>query len=289
VKMAALLEERGARAEWVVDESGMIVNGKSLGIDKLMAVIGIAEKGYLSLELKATAKGGHSSTPPRESAIGALSRAVARVESHPFPARTSGVSSLTFKALGPEMSPALGFVVKNQWLFGGLLNAFLSKQPATDAMIRTTIAPTIINAGTKENVLPQEARAVINFRLMPGDSIEYVTERVKKIIDDPRVTVTPIGVPREASLVSSVESPGWKILTKTIGEMFPDVGLAPYLVLGGTDARHYEPISDCIYRFSPMRTDEKDLERVHGTNERLGIENYGEMIRFYRQMVKNSD
>lgn len=289
VKMAAILKERGVTAEWVVDESGMILDGKLIGIQKPVAVIGIAEKGYLSLELTATAKGGHSSMPERKSAIGALCAAVARVEAHPFPARMGGVSSLTFKALGPEMSPALGFIVKNQWLFRGPLRMFLSRQAATDAMIRTTTAPTIINAGTKENVLPQEARAVINFRLMPGDSIGYVTERVKKIVDDPRVTVKPIGHPREASRVSSIESPGWKTLTGTIGKMFPEVAVAPYLVLGGTDARHYEGISDSVYRFAPMRADEKDQARAHGTDERLGVENYGEMIRFYQAMIKNSD
>jgi len=288
-KIAALLQERGVTAEYIVDESGMIVDGKVVGIKKPLAMIGIAEKGYLTLELTVRAKGGHSSMPPRESAISILAEAVTKVQRHRFPARVDGVTAMAFKALAPEMPGALGFAVKNQWLFGGLLKSFLAKQPATDAMIRTTTAVTIINAGSKENVLPQEARAVVNFRLLPGDNVAGVTAEIIKAIDDPRVEVKPVGRPREPSIVSRTDSDGWRLLTGTIKELFPAAAMAPYLVLGGTDARQYEGICDSIYRFAPMRLGVADEERAHGTNERIGVENYHEMIKFYATLVRNSD
>lgn len=288
-KTAALLKARGVSAELVNDESGMIVDGKMLGIKKPLAMVGIAEKGYLSLELKAKAKGGHSSMPPGESAIGILASAIVKLEENPFPARISGVAELTLKSLAPELPSYMRFAAKNSRLFGGLLTGFLSKVPATNAMIRTTIAPTIIAAGTKENVLPQEARAVVNFRLLPGDSIDYVISRVKKIINDPRVTIEPIGHYNEASKISDLESEGYSILKRTIAESFPEALIAPYLVLGGTDSKHYEEVSNSLFRFAPMRADEKDQERAHGTNERVGVDNFQEMVVFYGRLLKNSD
>ena len=288
-KISALLKSRGVSAEFVNDEGGMIVDGKMLGISKPLAMVGIAEKGYLSLELKVKTKGGHSSMPPKETAIGVLAAAIDRLEKNPFPAKIGGVSELTFKSLAPELPSAMGFAAKNVRLFSGLLKGYLAKNDVTNAMIRTTTAPTIIAAGSKENVLPQEARAVVNFRLLPGDSMDYVTARVKKVINDPRVTVNPINSYNEASKISDLNSEGYKIMKRTIAEVFPDAAIAPYLVLGGTDSKHYEPISDSLFRFAPMRVGVEDQEREHGTNERVGVGNYGEMIKFYTQLIRNSD
>jgi len=288
-KIAALLKSRGVSAEFVNDEGGMIVDGKMLGVNKPLAMVGIAEKGYLSLELKVKTKGGHSSMPPKETAIGVLAAAIVKLEKNPFPARVAGVPEMTFKSLAPELPSAMKFAAKNVRLFSGLLKGYLAKNYITNAMIRTTIAPTIINAGTKENVLPQEARAVVNFRLLPGDSMGYVTGRVKKIINDPRVTVEPIGKANEASIISDLNSEGYKILKRTIAEVFPDTVTAPMLVLGGTDSKHFEQVSDSLFRFAPIRVGTEDQERGHGTNERVSVSNYGELIKFYTRLIRNSD
>ena len=287
--IASLLRERGVRAEYVLDEGGFIIDGTPLGVSREIALIGIAEKGYLSLELKVRTEGGHSSMPPDHTAIGILAAAITQLENNPFPPRLEGVALSTFQSLAPALPSALRAAVRAHRLLNPLIIRELSRNQATNAVIRTTTAATIIEAGSKENVLPQEARAVVNFRLLPGDSIEFVVNRVKKIIDDPRVEVSIIGTPREASLVTSTDSLGYQTLTGVIREMFPQVAPAPYLVLGGTDARHYELVSDSIMRFVPHRLDETDQARIHGTNERLSLENLDKSVEFYSRLIKALD
>ncbi|OGP60877.1 MAG: hypothetical protein A2V67_13290 [Deltaproteobacteria bacterium RBG_13_61_14] len=289
VKMAELLAARGVKAEYVLDESGVIIDGKMLGISKPVAVVGIAEKGYLSVELKVKTEGGHSSMPPPHTAIGILAGAIVRLENHPFPARLEGVPEKTFVALKPELPGYMRFAIGNRWLLSGVIKKMLSGIDATNAMIRTTTAATIIAAGTKENVLPQEARAVVNFRLLPGDSVDQVVERVKQVIDDSRVSVEALGTPREASAITDTNSEGYGIVKRTIGDLFPEAVVTPLLVLGGTDSRFYDQVSDCILRFIPMRVSEEDQKRAHGTNERVAVDNFQEMVNFYAQVVKNSE
>jgi len=273
----------------VLDEGGLIVDGKLLGVEKQIAAIGIAEKGYLSVELKVKTGGGHSSMPPPHTAIGILATAIHRLERKPFPARLGGVTKKTFKYLRPELPSYMRIALANSWLLSGLIKSILSKQEVTNALIRTTIAATIIKAGTKENVLPQEATAVVNFRLLPGDSIDYVVSRVKKVIDNPRVSVETIGNPREASKITDVESKGFKTLERALGEMFPEVVPIPYLVIGGTDARNYEQISDSVLRFAPLRAGKDDQKRAHGTDERINVKNFKEHIAFYVRMIRDSN
>jgi carboxypeptidase PM20D1 len=289
VQIAALLKSRGVRAEYVLDEGGLIAEGKMLGIEKPIAAIGIAEKGYLTLELKVKTQGGHSSMPPQHTAIGILSKAIYNLEKKPFPSRLEGVTKKTLKYLSPELPLYERIAIANSWLFSGLIKSMLSKNNVTNAFLRTTIATTIIEAGTKENVLPQEARAVVNFRLLPGDSTDYVISRVKKIINDPRVSVGIIGTPREASKITDVKSKGFKELVRILGEMFPEVVPIPYLVVGGTDSRYYEQVSDCILRFNPQRAGQEDQKRVHGTDERVKVENLREFISFYNRMIRDSN
>jgi len=289
VKMAERLASRGVRAEYALDEGGMVLDGKILGISKPLAAMGIAEKGYLSVELKVKTEGGHSSMPPPHTAIGILAAALVRLENHPFPARLTGVPEKTFVALKPELPGYMRFAISSRHLLGGVIKKMLGKIDATNAMIRTTTAATIIEAGTKENVLPQEARAVVNFRLLPGDRVDYVVARVKQVIGDPRVSVEALGTPREASAVTDVNSEGYRIVKRTIGDLFPDAVVTPFLMLGGTDSRFYEKVSDCILRFMPMRVSEEDEKRAHGTNERVSVDNYQEMVKFYAKVIRNSE
>lgn len=288
-QIAALLASRGVKAEFVIDESGLIVYKMMPEITKPIAVIGVAEKGYLSLELSVKDEGGHSSMPPRHSAIGILAEAITKVESKEFPARIEGPALQLLKAISGELPPVMRFAVRNDWLFGGMIKSNFAKNKVTNASIRTTIATTIISAGTKENVLPQLATAVVNFRLLPGDSIDYVVNWVKKEIDDPRVDVKIIGHAGEASRVTDVNSDAYKMVSKTIKEIFPDVVVAPFLVLGGTDAKHFEAVSDNIMRFYPFKANPEDVSRAHGTDERIAVDNYMEIIDFYVRLIKNSN
>ena len=229
--------------------------------------------------------------PPPQSAVGILSSAIHNLQNNPFPARMDGPGMQMFDFIGPEMSFGMKLLLANRWLFGPLIISELEKSKPMNASIRTTMAPTIFNAGTKENVLPQKATAIVNLRLFPGDSIEYVIEHVKESIDDLRVMVTPSRThhPLEASPVSDINQESYQMVQQTIHQVFPQSILAPFLLIAGTDTRHYEDISTNIYRFLPMRITSEDLVRIHGTDERLSVNNLEEMIKFYIQLIRNSD
>lgn len=287
-KIAALLKSRGLDAEYVMDEGGTLIDGEALNMKKPVAMIGITEKGYLSVELKAVSEGGHSSMPPQHTTIGTIARAIQKIESNPFPAKTETTTRLMFKFLGPDLPLPMRILAAAPEIAGMAVGLGLLKDKALNAMFRTTAAATIVTGGTKDNILPQETKAIVNLRLLPGDTIDYAVKRLKKVINDPSVTVTVIDRPDEASKTSDIKSTGFKILTKTMKEVMPEAAPAPFLMLGMTDARHYTVISDSVYRFCPLYVGNEDRDRVHGTNERIEIGNFRRIISFYKQMMLNS-
>ncbi|MBI2834160.1 MAG: M20/M25/M40 family metallo-hydrolase, partial [Acidobacteria bacterium] len=287
--MASRLGRRGVRADFLVDEGMVITEGLMPGVSRPVALIGLAEKGFLSLELTTTVQGGHSSMPPGVTAVGLLARAIERLEANQMPARFSDPGRLTFEYVGPEMPFAARLVLANLWLFRPLLLAQLAGMPTTNASIRTTTAPTMFQAGVKDNVLPASGRAVVNFRILPGDSMAGVIDHVKRTIGDDRIDVHPLANvgSSEPSNVSPVDGRGFGILERTIRELFPETIVAPTLVLGGTDSRHYASITPNIYRFAPIKVKGEDLARAHGTNERISVANYADAVRFYRRLIRN--
>lgn len=287
-KIAELLATRGVRLDFSLDEGLVVTHGIIPGVAKPAALIGVAEKGYLTLELTARGEGGHSSRPPRNTAIGALARAIHRLETNQMPAALKSPMSELFDYLAPEMPFYMRALVANRWLFEPVLLARLARKPVTNATIRTTTAPTMISGGIKENVLPNKATALVNFRLLPGDTIDTVNEHVRAMIDDPHVTVRHVGVSRESSPVSDVGSESFAAVAMTVRQVFPDAVVAPGLVIGGTDSKHYLKIADNSYRFVPMRLTSDDPKRIHGINERIAVDNYAEIIRFYVQLLRNS-
>jgi carboxypeptidase PM20D1 len=286
--LSALLAQRRISPAYVLDEGGAVLGGVFPGIGKPVAVVGIAEKGYLTLELAVEGEGGHSMRPPRETTIGILASAIQRLQSQPFDADIRGATKSLFDFLGPEMPLLQRLAFANLWLFEPLLERRLGSSATTDATIRTTLAPTVIQAGAKENVLPARASALVNLRLLPGDTIAAAIEHVRKAIADPRVAITA-GNAFEASPVSDPNAASFSLLARTIRQIFSEALVAPYLVIGATDARYYVGISANVYRFLPLRANDEDLRRMHGRDERISIENYGEAIRFYAQLIRNSD
>jgi len=235
--------------------------------------------------------GGHSSTPPAHTNIGVLSAAISRLENRPFPARFGGASREMFRFLTPEMPFGLRLAFSNLWLTRGLVTRLLVRAPQTGAMVRTTTAVTIIEGGVKDNVLPIEARAVVNHRILPGESVESVVERVRSVIDDERVQVSIYaGMSQEPSPVSSTGTWGFRTVERSLrqGVPEPDLEVAPYLVIAGTDAKYYGTRSESVYRFLPARMEADALERIHGTNERLEISNLELSIRFFQQLIRNA-
>lgn len=248
----------------------------------------MAEKGYVTLRLHCTAPGGHSSTPPSASALGCLARAILRLEESPFPARLEGVPIDMLQALAPQLSVAGRLAVGVPWLFGSLLTSRLESTPATNALLRTTTAVTLANAGVKENVLPSRASATVNFRVAPADSGAYVRERVGRLLEGLEVEIETLRM-TEPSPVASTDSAAWQLLVDTIGEIAPEAVVAPGLVVGGTDSKHYARVAEDSYRFTPFRLGSGDVSRIHGVDERLDIANYLELIRFYRALLRGAD
>lgn len=178
------------------------------------------------------------------------------------------------------------YVFANKAIFKPIIEKILLKEPATAALLRTTIAPTIFQAGEQYNALPEKASAIINLRLMPGDSLEYVEKFIKETIDDEDIKVTVSG--NEASKVSSVDSWHFKSIQQAARNVYKEAIVAPYLMFAGSDARHYDQISDNTYRFLPVLITGDDLNKMHGTNEQVGKENFINSIKFYVEIIKEA-
>jgi carboxypeptidase PM20D1 len=284
---AALLRERGVRFEFTLDEGGAVVSDTVPGVESPVALIGVAEKGYVTIEVTAHADGGHSSMPPRTTAIGRLARAIQRIEEHPMPARVSGPAALFFDEIGEHMQFPLGAMVENRWLSGPILRAYLRGNPATNAMIRTTTAVTMVAGGVKPNVLPDTATATVNFRLLPGDTGEDVLAHVREAVEDDDVAVELV-YEHEASPVADPKSASFELLRASLAEVMPDVIAAPYLSLGGTDTKHYVDLAENSYRFNALRVGPDDLTRAHGVNERVAVANYVECIAFNEAVIRHA-
>ncbi len=285
--IAARLAERDARFRYSLDEGSVIIHGLMPGVARPIALIGLAEKGYVSLELTARISGGHSSMPPRHSSAGVLANAIHALEANRMAAAITGPVAEMFAYLGPEAAYPLRLLYTNRWLFGPLIAWQLAAQPPTNALVRTTTATTMLSAGVKENVLPAEARAVVNFRLLPGDSIAAVLAHARAEIDNPSVAVEALPGD-EPSPVSDSASASFKALHKTVVQVFADVVVAPGLVIAATDTKHYLGLSDDSYRFLPLRLGPEDLKRIHGSDERITLDNYAEIIRFYLHLIRNT-
>lgn len=287
--IAALLAQRGVRPLLVVDEGGSILQGIVPGLAAPVAAVGIAEKGYVSVTLDAEGPGGHSSTPAAETAIGILADAVRNLEQTQMPTRLDGASRLLIEeGVGPEAEFPYRIVYANLWLFRPVLARVLARVPAASAIVRTTTALTIFSAGIKENVIPSHARAVVNFRILPGDGIDDVLAHVRGVVRDPRITVDALPRRREPSPPSRTDGEGWELLARSIREVRPETVVAPYLMLAGTDSRYFRDLTDSVYRFMPLPLTVEDTRRIHGTNERIPVEGYADLVRTYRRLLENA-
>lgn len=287
-QMAALLASRGVRLEFTLDEGLVVTEGVMPGVLKPAALVGVAEKGFVTFDLQVNVDPGHASMPPPaagEGAVAILSSALKKLDANPMPARMDGVVRDMFSTLAPEMSGVNRVVLSNLWLLKPVVQGRLEKAPTTNAMLRSTTALTMLRAGDAENVLPGQASAVVNYRLAPGDSIQKAFEHVRYTIADERVGIKARAASAEPSPVSSTSSASYRLIEQTIRDVMPDTVVAPGLLIGGTDSRYFLPISEQVFRFSPVRTRPEDLGRFHGTNERISTANLVEMVRFYHRLL----
>ncbi len=282
VRIAALLAERGVRAWFVIDE-GMAALERHPLTGGPASMIGIAEKGGATLRVRAVAQPGHSSMPPPETAVSLLAEAVDRIHAMPIQRSLEGGPALAMmRALAPELSLTNRVAISNEWLLGPVLRQRLQSSPPAMALMGTTVAPTMMNAGVRPNVMPAEAEAMINFRLHPRDTSEDILRRARQAVAHLEgVTVEWAEPPREASGISSTTSSSYALIAALSREILPEAPVAPGLVIAGTDSRHYADVAENVYRFQPMLVAQEDLDGIHGNNERLTIDNLDRMIRFY--------
>lgn len=289
VAIAALMKSRGVKLDYILDEGLLVLHGMVPGLQPPAAMIGVAEKGYASYQLDLSTAPGHSSMPPKQSAIGMMSKALSQLEEHPMPVHMKGLAQTSFETMAPEMGGFNRVALTNFWLFSPLLERMMTQTPSINALMRTTTALTIVNAGVKDNVLPGSASATVNFRLLPGDTLADVQAHMRKVIANDAIRISDATTYNaEASRVASVDGAAYGTINRTVREVLPDAIVAPGLMIAATDSRHFGGVSDNIFKFSPVHAGPDDLPRFHGTNERMSVKNYTDMIRFYHQLARNS-
>ncbi len=286
----ALLKARGTTPEFALDEGLLIVESSPL-TGEPTGYIGVAEKGYLSLQITVEADGGHSSTPPRDSAAVRLARILVALDETQMPShRGKAPSADLFEASAGDMGFFRRLVFANQWLFGGLIDSQLSGLPQANAVIRTTTAPTMMVGSDKENVLPQRASAIVNFRVHPQDTTKDVIDHVEAIANRFEGAgvemLSGSGITAaEASPISPVDTDGYRAISAAASGLQPGVSVVPALVLGATDSRYAYAVTPNVYRFAPMIASSAEIDGIHGTDEKIAVENLQRMAQSYAQIV----
>ena len=192
----------------------------------------------------------------------------------------------SIKELLNRTKPAEQFLMQvllsNLWLFNGAVINELEKTKETNAMVHTTLVPTIVKAGIKDNVIPSVAKATFNSRILPGESSDDVLNFVIKAINDDRVSVKKQTISlMEPSPVTPFDHPSFKKIESIIGRIVPNVIVTPYLMLGASDARYYRSFSEAVLNFSAVQ----DTKGFHGIDERIGKSDLNRMVGFYRMLV----
>lgn len=282
-KIAQYFASQNIRFEFVLDEGGAITQGMMQGIKSPVALIGIAEKGYVNFNLTVDAQGGHSSQPPKHTAVGILSKAIVNIENNPL-SPSLQFMQMTFDAIGSEAAIDVKAIMSNLWLTSALVKSSIMKKPKLAASLHTTMAATMISGSDKSNVLPTRATAVVNARLFPGSTTEDIKTYLTKVINDNRVKITA-DVHSQPSPVSTVDSFGFNLIAQSIRDLDSEVLVAPYLVQGGTDSKYFYQVSDNVYRFLPMRVNADSLKRLHGIDEQITQSDYIDTIKFYWRVI----
>ncbi|MCS6762870.1 MAG: M20/M25/M40 family metallo-hydrolase [Candidatus Protistobacter heckmanni] len=285
---AAMLAKRGVKLEFLMDEGMVIAKDLIPGVKQPVALIALAQKGYISVRRSVDVdRVGYSSMPPRESVIGVLSAWLSRLEKDPLPERRDGLPLAMMETLAPEMPMSIRVVMSNLWLFKPIVIKALAKSDPSRAQLHTTTALTVVNGGIKDNVLPGHVEAKVNFCIMPGDTTESVLEHVRNTLADPRIQVAKDGIAIDPSRVSSAGTEAYRCMERAVRQVYPYTLVSPGLFSAFGDAEYFEDVAQDIHRFSPIPVMAADAELFHGLNERMNIADYIQMIRFYRQLLLN--
>lgn len=281
-KISAWFKEQNIHPELVLDEGGQVDREHFKELNRPVAVIGVGEKGYVNIDLTVEIPGGHSSMPFPETAIDVLNKAIVKIRSQQMPAKITPPIQELFLRTGPGGALLNRMALSNQWLFKSMLITELEKNRQTNALIHTTLVPTIVKAGIKDNVIPSVAKATFNSRILTGETSDDVVNFVKKIVNDERVTVKKQTISlMEPSALTSSEHPMFKKVEAITYKIVPDVIVSPYLMVGATDSRYFRPFSDAVVNFAPMT----DAKGFHGIDERIPITDLKRMIFYYKMLM----
>ncbi len=284
-RIAGWFAEKGIHFAWLVDEGGVVNDGALPGVDKPIALIGMGEKGFANVQFTARDNGGHASMPPPHSSLGKMATYLHRLERTPMKARLIPPIRTFLDGVGREMPFGLRLILANLWLFEPIFLKAFTASRSGNAMLRTTAAVTMAEASNAPNVLPQRTQAVANFRILPGDSLDSLMTHLRKVAKGMDIEME-FRENNNPSKLSSVDHPAFLRIVEAAASLYPDAVVVPYLVLAATDARKYEAVSDNQYRFTPYRIDQSDLKRIHGTNERISVDNLNRCVAFFRYMLK---
>lgn len=286
-QIAHYFSQKNLKFEYILDEGLVISDGILSFVNKPVALIGIAEKGYADIELTLTGSAGHASMPGSRTLLGDLSTAISRIQAQPLAARFTEPTLQMLMTLAPESEVVSRLSFTNLWLFKPFVMQKFEQMPATHAAINTTLAPTQMFASDRPNVLPPQVRAIINVRILPGTTSEQVADYLRQVMADARIEVR-ILQSTEASTVSSTSSAAYRKISQAVRQVFTDTLVAPGLVIPATDSRHYRALALEAYRFLPIKVNTQDLARFHGRDERIAKSAYRDAIRFYYQCIKNT-
>jgi carboxypeptidase PM20D1 len=277
-------EENAIDVAWSLDEGSFVLRDIITSIDKDIASINVAEKGYMTVKIIAKAEGGHSSLPQRDTAVSNLARAITQLQDEPIDGGLTDVSFNFFDSLGPHMGLAQRTLFANSWFFKPLLENVLSGKNTTDAMLRTTKAPTMLTGSRAENVLPQAASVLVNFRLHPRDNEQAILDHIDDQIDQDGIEVEVIRM-RSPSPVAAHTNDAFKHLSSAVRQVFGDVIVVPGLTIAGTDSAIYSKVVENSYRFLPYVFTGDDIALLHGKDEHISIENLGRAAQYYMVLI----
>ncbi len=284
--IAERLEQKGVRLDFVLDEGGLFMDGAEMGINAMVAVIGICEKGYADIKLTAESAGGHASRPPRQTAVGVLAKAIVALEKRQMKPRMNDVLRQMLERVGGYMRFPLNVICANLFITKPLLLKALTLKPSGAAMVRTTTAPTMLKGSSAPNVLAEKAEANINFRLSHEDDIDKLLKHVKRTVGG-GVSAEVIVAPHP-SRISSTDSQAYRMIEGTVREMFGEYVVTPYLMVATTDSRWFGGIADGVYLFEPFRSLAEDYRTIHAAGERLGVDSLCEGVEFFIRLVKKA-
>lgn len=287
LKIAAYFKEKGLTFDAIYDEGGIIAaSGSAMeSIQKPMALIGIGEKGFLTLKLKVKGLGGHSSMPPVKSSLVYAAEIIDKLNKSQMPAKLIPPIESFLNNIGGEMNFTSRMAIANKWLLKPLLLNTFEKSPSSNALIRTTTAITMAKGSDAANVLSSVAEVTVNFRILPGDSVADVLKHVNKLCQGYDVDIE-IMSKREPSSISPENVRGFEIIQEKIALIYPDAIASSYITIGGTDAYKYQIVSDNIYRLLPINLNLYEQRTIHNENEYISFENFGKMLWYFKELMK---